>query len=108
MFWKRKSPYIKNLHEFGEIGVVERHEIRRIREKLENRGKPCIYVGKVPDHTQDNYKFYSIETRRLIKSRNVTWLGKFYRDWKGLSEVKVEELSDNDETERESFNNIIG
>ena len=41
------------------------------------------------------------------------WLGKFYGDWKGLSEseisiVEVEELSDNDEIERESFDNIMG
>ena len=106
MFWKKKSPNIKNLHEFGEMGVVERHEIRRIREKFENRGKLCIYVGKVPDHTQDNYKLYNIETRRLHTSRNVTWLGKFYGDWKGLFDLDIS-IVEGEETEIQITNGIF-
>ena len=51
------SPVVKNVHEFNEIAIIEKHEERRIRGKLKNRGKICIYVGKLQNHSTDVYKF---------------------------------------------------
>ena len=56
-FYGSKSPYTENVHEFGEIGVVERHTEQKMRQKSKNSRKPCIYVGKFPNHTQEVYKF---------------------------------------------------
>ena len=60
LFYGHPSPATQNLHQFGEVAVVERHEIREIRGKLENRGKPGLYLGRVYSHTPDVYRFYSV------------------------------------------------
>ena len=44
---------VQNVHEFGEMAVIEKHEGKKMRGKLENRGKVCIYVGKLQNHSPD-------------------------------------------------------
>ena len=63
---------------------MEVHERRGTRGKLDNRGKPCIYVGRVPSHTSEVCKFFNIDTRRVNFSRNIIWLNKVYGDWAGI------------------------
>ena len=88
-FYNKRSQILDNLHQFGEMAVVERHERRNMRGKLDNRGKPCIYVGRVPSHTSEVSKFFNIDTRRVNLSRNVIWLKKVYGDWFGLRTEEI-------------------
>jgi hypothetical protein len=111
-FYGTKSPVLQHLHQFGEIGIVENHTRRTIISKLENRGRPCIYVGKVPAHTTDVYKFLNLETHKMISSRNVTWLHQVYGDWAGLQPsdlvTRLADLQDTDVFPANDLRHITG
>ena len=109
-FYGEISPVVKNVHGFGEIAIIEKHEERRIRGKLENRGKICIYVGKLQNHSPEVYKYYSLETGRMLSSRNVTWMGTTYRTFKKLSKSEIQTFEnesdvDNEDNEEEPYTN---
>jgi hypothetical protein len=53
--------WAKNLRTFGEIGIVYTKPTK-IRNKLENRGNPCIFVGYPDDHTGNVFMFYNPKT----------------------------------------------
>jgi hypothetical protein len=75
----RTSPnWAKNLRTFGEIGIV--YTKPPIRNKFENHGSPCIFIGYVEDHTSHVFKFHSPKTYAVILSRNVNKsYGEFYK-----------------------------
>jgi hypothetical protein len=64
---------------FGEIGVVTTKE--NVQGKLKNRGTACIFVGYSVDHANDVYWMFNFNTKRIIHSRDVVWLGKSYKNW---------------------------
>ena len=33
----------------------------------------CVMVGYAPDHTEDMYRLYNMETGKIIQSRDVRW-----------------------------------
>lgn len=70
-FYKTTGPSIKNMQIFGEIAVVETSKIRKIRAKLTNCGKSCLFLGRAVNHSSDTYHFLSLETKMIIISRNV-------------------------------------
>jgi hypothetical protein len=72
IFYGTKSPVLQHLQQFGEIGIVENHARRTFRGNLENRGRPCVDVGKLPSHNTDVYKFLNLETHRMNSSSLVT------------------------------------
>ena len=53
LFWDRKPEYWKFLRTFGEMGVVKIHT--KIRGKMENRGKTCIFVGYAENSAADTF-----------------------------------------------------
>ena len=69
---------MKHLRSFGEMAVVAIHEGKKVRSKLDNRGKTCMFVGYADDHSGDVYRFLNINTKRIIMSRdarglNIIW-----------------------------------
>lgn len=92
-FYKTTGSTIKSLRVFGEVAVVEDSKTRKIHGKLVNRGKPCLFLGRAPNHSSDTFRFLSLETNKVILSRNVTWLRKNYSEWKGLTDVSITRLS---------------
>jgi hypothetical protein len=68
------------LRTFGEIGIVYTKPTK-IRNKLENRGNPCIFIGYPDDHTSNVFKFHNPKTYAVILSRNVYWLNKSYGEF---------------------------
>jgi hypothetical protein len=71
LFYKRHPEYLKQLHTFGEIGIVATHEDKDLRSKLAPRGKICMFVG-YPDSTiPDVYRMLNLQTNMIIKSRDV-------------------------------------
>ena len=52
---------MKHLRSFGEMAVVAIHEGEKMRSKLDNRGKTCMFVGYGDDHSGDVY---------IVKSSN--------------------------------------
>ena len=55
---------------FGEMAVVAIHEGKKMRSKLDTRGKTSMFVGYADDHTGDAYRFINIQTKKVIVSRD--------------------------------------
>ena len=70
---------------FGEMAVVTIHEGKKMRSKLDNRGKTCMFVGYAEDHAGDVYRFLNIHTKRIIMSRDVRWLNITWRHYRRKS-----------------------
>ena len=73
LFYGEDAKNVRNLRTFGEMAVVAIHEGKKMRSKLDNRGKTCMFVGYADDHTKDVYRFLNIYTKRIILSRDMRW-----------------------------------
>ena len=60
---------MKHLRSFGEMAVVAIHEGKKMRSRLDNRGKTCMFVGYGDDHSGYVYRFLNINTKRIIEQR---------------------------------------
>jgi hypothetical protein len=89
----KEAPYARNLRTFGEVGIVSDYE--KIREKLSDRGKECIFVGYAMDHAADVYRMYNISTRRIWESRDIIWMNMAYGDYTRLDAPAVIEEAEN-------------
>ena len=83
--YKEDARYARSLRTFGEMAVVAIHEGKKMRSKLDNRGKTCIFVGYADDHTKDMYRFLNIHTKRIVLSRDVRWLHIIWKRYKKKS-----------------------
>ena len=77
--------YAKSLRTFGEMAVIATHEGKKMRSKMDDRGKTCMFVGYAEDHTKDVYRFLNIHTKRIILSRDVRWLNIIWKRYKDKS-----------------------
>jgi hypothetical protein len=82
------------LRSFGEISVVTNK--KDIQGKLTNRGTPCMIMGYSINHAHDAYRMLNIETKKIIKSRDIVWMNKVYKDWKDQKDKKNSEVDDDD------------
>ena len=85
LFYGEDAKYARSLRTFGEMAVVAIHEGTKMRSKLDNRGKTCMFVGYADDHTKDMYRFLNIHTKRIILSRDVRWLNIMWKRYKKKS-----------------------
>ena len=88
---------MNHLRTFGEVGVVA-HINRDMKAKLEDRGRPCMFVGYAHNHAGDVYRMLDLKTRKICVSRDVTWLKKLYGEYI-KNEDKKEVLEDEEEEE---------
>jgi hypothetical protein len=98
-FYGIKEPKLSIMKPFGEMAVVENHDRRKIRSKLENRGKTCMFLGAAPNHAPDIFRFLNLETKKVIVSRNAIWLDKCSSDWKKLGPSEIEYVADDGDEE---------
>ena len=82
LFFGEDAKYTRSLRTFGEMAVIAIHEGKKMRSKLDDRGKTCMFVGYADDHTKDVYRFLNIHTRRIILSRDVRWLNIIWKQYK--------------------------
>ena len=66
------------------MAIVTNHANRKLRGKLVDRGKPCLYLGPAENHAGDVHRFLNLATKRIVHSRDVIWLNKVYGEWKSL------------------------
>ena len=85
LFYGKDAKYTRCLRTFGEMAVIAIHEGKKMRSKLDDRGKTCMFVGYAEDHTKDVYRFLNIHTRRIIISRDVRWLSIIWKQYKKKS-----------------------
>ena len=85
LFYGEDAKYTRSLRTFGEMAVIAIHEGKRMRSKLDDRGKTCMFVGYADDHTKDIYRFLNIHTRRIVLSRDMRWLNIIWKQYKKKS-----------------------
>jgi hypothetical protein len=59
-FLGTKFEHLNTLHTFGEMAILEDHQSRGMRGKLNNRGRPAMFLGVQPDHARDMYSFLNL------------------------------------------------
>jgi len=74
-----KPKLAPSLRVFGEMGVVTTKS--DIQGKLKNRGTTCMFMGYSVDHSNDVYRMLNLETKSIIHSRDIVWLGKSFTEW---------------------------
>jgi hypothetical protein len=77
-FFEKELPGLRNMRTFGEIAIVNDYKKRKMRGKLDDRGRPCIVLGRAENHHRDVYRFLSLETGKIIRSRDTLWLNQQY------------------------------
>ena len=82
LFYNKNAKFMKHLRSLGEMAVVSIHEGRKMRSKLDNRGKTCMFVGYADDHSGDVYRFLNIKTKRIIMSRDARWLNIIWKHYR--------------------------
>ena len=73
---------MKHLRSFGEMAVVAINERKKMRSKIDTRGKPSMFVGYADDNAGDVYRFINIQTKKFILSRDAQWLNLFWKHYK--------------------------
>ena len=91
-FFKTRPDQRIVLRKFGELGSVTFRK-GTIRPKTENKGRTCMFLGYASKSPTDTFRMWDLNTQRVIISRDIIWLNKFYGDWrwKGLDENDDEE-----------------
>jgi hypothetical protein len=95
VFYKTAEVGPRPLKPSGDIAIVEYNQTRKIRVKLADRGRPCLYLGIAADHSTQVHLFLNLDTNHIILSRDLIWLNKSYGDWKGLTVNKIIETKNN-------------
>jgi transposase InsO family protein len=57
LFYGKEHPLVRNVRQFGEVAVVDDWKKRGHRAKLDNRGKPALYLGRADSHASDCFRF---------------------------------------------------
>ena len=70
---------MKYLRSFGEMAVIAIIDGRKMRFKLDTRGRTGIFVGYADDHAGNVYRFINIQMKKIILSRDVQWLNSFWK-----------------------------
>ena len=82
LFYNEGARYMKYLRTFGELAVIAISDGKKMRSKLDTRGRTGIFVGYADDHAGNVYRFINIETKKIILSRDVQWLNSFWKQYK--------------------------
>jgi hypothetical protein len=98
ILYKTETKLINHLRTFGEIAIF--HDSHKNQGKLENRGKPGIFIGYPEDHSNEIYEFLDILTKSLLLSRNYKWMNQSYGEYMNLETewIPRTELTRNVET----------
>ena len=59
--------------------MVANHERKSTRTKIEQRGKPVMFVGYADDHTGDVYRFIHLKTQHVIVSGDPRWMNIMWK-----------------------------
>ena len=82
LFYNEEPKYMKFLRSFGEMAVIAISDDKKMRSKLDVRGRTGIFVGYADDHAGNVYRFIKVETKQIILSRDIQWLNSFWKEYK--------------------------
>ncbi len=75
-FGKERTSILDTVQRFGEICIVANRVA--IMNKIQNRGKHCIWLRFVDNHASKCYRLLNLETKRVVISRDVIFLDKSF------------------------------
>ena len=81
LFYNDEPKYMKFLRSFGEMAVIAITDGKKMRSKLDTRGRTGIFVGYADDHAGNVYRFINIQTKKIILSRDIQWLNSFWKEY---------------------------
>jgi hypothetical protein len=84
-----------SLRVFEEMGV-EPTKYDFPREVKESR-EICIFMGYSVDHANDAYRMLNIITKRIVHTRDASWLGTSYKKWDTTKTLTKENEDDDNE-----------
>ena len=64
LFYNDEPKYMKFLRSFGEMAVIAISDGKKMRSKLDIRGRTGIFVGYADDHAGNVYRFINIQTKK--------------------------------------------
>ena len=82
LFYNDEAKYTKFLRSFGEMAVIAISDGKKMRSKLDTRGRTGIFVGYADNHAGHVYRFINIQTKKIILSRDIQWLNSFRKEYK--------------------------
>lgn len=100
LFYGKDDKRFGHIKAFGEMAIVKFGDA--IKNKLENRGVPAIYLGHAPNHSAEVCRFLKVSTKRVIRSRDARFLGMTFLKWAretGYDVAQGEDLIADDENE---------
>ena len=63
--------WMKNMVQFGRIGVVHKHGIKG---KMKDKGYSAMMVDYAPNNGTGTFRLYNPKTKRIVTSRDVQWM----------------------------------
>jgi hypothetical protein len=87
-----KYDHMDTLHTFGEMAIVKDHPTRGMRSKLQDRGRPVMFLGTTHEHTRDTNRFLSVITNQILMSRDIIWTGKSYGEYHNIDPPQLPAL----------------
>ena len=108
LFYNEEPKYMKFLRSFGEMAIIAISDDKKMRSKLDTRGRTGIFVGYTDDHAGNVYRFINVETKQIILSRDIQWLNSFWKEYKKRrddSKKSIDEFytpDEDDQTQDES------
>ena len=103
LFYNDERKYKKYLRSFGEMAVIAISDGKKMRSKLDTRGRTGIFVGYADDHAGNVYRFINIQTKKIILSRDIQWLNSFWKEYKKRkddSKKLIDEFYSHDEDDQ--------
>ena len=103
LFYNDEPKYMKFLRSFGEMAVIAISDGKKMRSKLDTRGRTGIFVGYADDHAGNMYRFINIQMKQIILSRDIQWLNSFWKEYKKRkddSKKLVDEFYSHDEDDQ--------
>ena len=103
LFYNDEPKYRKYLRSFGEMAVIAISDGKKMRSKLDTRGRAGIFVGYADDHAGNVYRFINIQTKKIILSRDIQWLNSFWKEYKKRkndSKKLIDEFYSHDEDDQ--------
>ncbi len=90
-FGKGRKNILDRVQRFGEICIVANRVA--VMNKMQNRGKHCIWLGFSENHSSKCYRLLNPETKRVLISRDVTFLDKSFGDWANVKDSAIVPLA---------------
>ena len=70
LFYNEGARYMKYLRSFGEMAVIAISDGKKMRSKLDTRGRTGICVGYADAYGGNVYRFINIQIKKIILSRD--------------------------------------